>query len=242
LVKFGRCQQHAPDFSRGTRTERGYSNDWYKATRAWMMEDPERIWCSDPFGSHGRRLVIGTDTDHITPHRGDPRLFWDESNWQRLCKRCHGLKTKGEGDVNATPVSIPIITLVCGPPGAGKSTYVRQHMQPGDLVLDLDALLSALSGLPLHEDAPSVLPFAWEARDAVLAQLKRASTCRHAWIIDMAASLEDRTRYRHQYNADVVVLMSDRCKERTAVRQLNHVVDSWLSNYVADARDTVVST
>ena len=27
--------------------------------------------------------------DHVIPHRGDWRLFWDESNWQALCKHCH---------------------------------------------------------------------------------------------------------------------------------------------------------
>jgi 5-methylcytosine-specific restriction endonuclease McrA len=27
--------------------------------------------------------------DHIKPHRGDERLFWDETNLQTLCKSCH---------------------------------------------------------------------------------------------------------------------------------------------------------
>lgn len=27
--------------------------------------------------------------DHIVPHRGDERLFWDENNLQCLCKNCH---------------------------------------------------------------------------------------------------------------------------------------------------------
>lgn len=27
--------------------------------------------------------------DHIKPHRGDERMFWDESNIQCVCKRCH---------------------------------------------------------------------------------------------------------------------------------------------------------
>jgi len=27
--------------------------------------------------------------DHIKPHRGDERLFWDPSNLQTLCKSCH---------------------------------------------------------------------------------------------------------------------------------------------------------
>jgi 5-methylcytosine-specific restriction endonuclease McrA len=27
--------------------------------------------------------------DHITPHRGDLKLFWQRSNWQALCTPCH---------------------------------------------------------------------------------------------------------------------------------------------------------
>ena len=30
--------------------------------------------------------------DYIIPHRGDMRLFWDESNWQALCESCHDHK------------------------------------------------------------------------------------------------------------------------------------------------------
>ena len=30
-----------------------------------------------------------TVVDHIKPHKGDYDLFWDESNWQSLCKHCH---------------------------------------------------------------------------------------------------------------------------------------------------------
>ena len=42
------------------------------------------------------RLVKATVVDHVTPHRGDKKLFWDESNWQALCKRCHDKKTMTE--------------------------------------------------------------------------------------------------------------------------------------------------
>ena len=27
--------------------------------------------------------------DHVTPHRGNAGLFFDQSNWQSLCKQCH---------------------------------------------------------------------------------------------------------------------------------------------------------
>jgi 5-methylcytosine-specific restriction protein A len=43
------------------------------------------------------RLVPATVVDHVVPHRGDPALFWDERNWQSLCKPCHDAKTAREG-------------------------------------------------------------------------------------------------------------------------------------------------
>ena len=37
-----------------------------------------------------------TVVDHIVPHRGDQQLFWNQSNWQALCKPCHDHKTMTE--------------------------------------------------------------------------------------------------------------------------------------------------
>lgn len=37
-----------------------------------------------------------TDLDHINPHRGDLKLFWDTDNWQPLCASCHSRKTARE--------------------------------------------------------------------------------------------------------------------------------------------------
>ena len=34
--------------------------------------------------------------EHEALHRGDPVLFWDEKNWQSLCKPCHDKKTWNE--------------------------------------------------------------------------------------------------------------------------------------------------
>jgi len=39
------------------------------------------------------RYRKATVVDHIIPHRGDEKLFWDRDNWQALCKRCHDQKT-----------------------------------------------------------------------------------------------------------------------------------------------------
>jgi 5-methylcytosine-specific restriction protein A len=35
------------------------------------------------------RLTAATVVDHITPHRSDPKLFWDPANHQAICKPHH---------------------------------------------------------------------------------------------------------------------------------------------------------
>ncbi len=36
-----------------------------------------------------KQVTAATVVDHIQPHGGDQDLFWDESNWQSLCKTHH---------------------------------------------------------------------------------------------------------------------------------------------------------
>lgn len=38
-------------------------------------------------------LAAAEEVDHVRPHRGDPVLFWDTSNWQPLCRTHHSRKT-----------------------------------------------------------------------------------------------------------------------------------------------------
>lgn len=34
-------------------------------------------------------VTEATIVDHVEEHKGDESIFWDESNLQSLCKRCH---------------------------------------------------------------------------------------------------------------------------------------------------------
>lgn len=38
--------------------------------------------------------------DHIVPVRHDPASFWDESNLQTVCRRCHDRKSATEDKIN----------------------------------------------------------------------------------------------------------------------------------------------
>jgi 5-methylcytosine-specific restriction protein A len=75
------------DARRGTACSRGYGHQWRKARETFLRHNPLCIECQRP----------ATVVDHVVPHRGDQTAFWDRTNWQPMCKRCHDRKTaRGE--------------------------------------------------------------------------------------------------------------------------------------------------
>jgi 5-methylcytosine-specific restriction enzyme A len=80
------------DRQRPSAARRGYGPRWRRARAAFLAQYPLCAACQVQ-----GRVVPSTAVDHIVPHRGDPVLFWDEANWQGLCKPCHDGKTAREG-------------------------------------------------------------------------------------------------------------------------------------------------
>ena len=85
------CQNHmewSGDRLRGGAAARGYDSRWQKARDLFLKQHPLCAFCQ----AEGK-IVPATVVDHIIPHRGDQTLFWDQSNWEALCKDCHDKKT-----------------------------------------------------------------------------------------------------------------------------------------------------
>jgi 5-methylcytosine-specific restriction enzyme A len=80
------------DRQRPSAARRGYGSRWRRARAAYLARHPLCVPCAA-----AGRLALATVVDHVVPHHGDQRLFWDESNWQGLCKPCHDAKTAREG-------------------------------------------------------------------------------------------------------------------------------------------------
>lgn len=73
---------------RPSRHERGYDARWVKESKAFLARNPLCAECGK------KNLVVSaTVVDHIIPHLGNMTLFWNQSNWQPLCKKCHDRKT-----------------------------------------------------------------------------------------------------------------------------------------------------
>ncbi|MCM3411240.1 HNH endonuclease [Metabacillus litoralis] len=78
------------DRHRGSAAQRGYDSKWRKARTAYLMKHPFCVECNKV-----GVIAPATVVDHIIPHKGDKKLFWDsKNNWQSLCEMHHNRKTK----------------------------------------------------------------------------------------------------------------------------------------------------
>lgn len=128
--------------SRPSSCKRGYGRPWRKAAKEFLRQPGNRLCVQcGAIGQH----VPATIVDHIVPHRDDQALFWDERNWQPLCRPHHDLKTLRE-DVGA----LSFRAVICGKPGSGKTSFLDSVQRPGDLAIDLDRLAGLLTLQPRH--------------------------------------------------------------------------------------------
>lgn len=120
--------------------------EWQGLRRVILSMSPVCRMCLSDSGVYTEAKVV----DHIEPHRGDPKLFWDKENLQPLCKPCHDAKTALETrsapvvpQFNDTPSRV---VLVCGPPGSGRLTYAQDRAGAADSIVDVESMAQELSG------------------------------------------------------------------------------------------------
>lgn len=87
------------------------------------------------------------------------------------------------------PSQIPV-TIVSGPPAAGKSTYIRNNAAPEDLVIDFDVYLERIGAAIWTKDKAQVKQ-AFRMRDQDLRSLARRKTGQ-AWLIVTAPTRKER--------------------------------------------------
>jgi len=182
-----RQKRRDDDARRGSAQERGYDSVWAKLAKAHRAAEPlcRRCWADGV-------VTLGQLVDHIVTVEEAPHLRLVDSNLQTLCRDCHKEKTYGE-DLAGRAVGKPIwlkpskvpLTIVCGPPGAGKSTWVRAQAGRDDLVLDLDVIACEVAGVPFtHAWDRKHLQDALHARNRMLGRLsKKGRPWPRAWLI-----------------------------------------------------------
>ncbi len=68
-----------------------YGHRWQQRRLLFLAAHPLCRFCE-----LAGRTCAGEVVDHIVPHRGNSDLFFDETNWQTLCKLCHDSAKQAE--------------------------------------------------------------------------------------------------------------------------------------------------
>lgn len=198
--------------------------------------------------------------DHKIPHRGDPALFWDESNLQSVSKAWHdsvkqGLEKGGKaGSAHPEwlrPSKVPLV-IVCGPPASGKSRYVRDRAGPRDLVVDLDDIASGMSGQPLHAWSRTqwLGPALWERNNQLGTLNGGAKGAPRAWFIVGEPKAMWREWWRRKLEpVEIVVLETPfpvcvrnaRKDEDRDADLISVAIEDWWSDYSRRDGDSVVN-
>jgi 5-methylcytosine-specific restriction protein A len=96
-----------------------------------------------------------------------------------------------------------MITIVCGPPCAGKTTYVAEHAAPTDIVIDFDDIARELGSPARWQHAPEI---ATAANQVALDRIRHLQPSDNAWVIRCLPSPTAREALAHNLDATVVLL------------------------------------
>lgn len=151
-------------------------------------------------------LLIVHHKIHLTlENMKDPNISLNEKNLEVICLDCHN-KEHNRFGYNQQKVFI-----VYGAPCAGKSTYVKQHKQRGDLIFDIDRIWNAISGQELFDKPNTLNNIVFNIRDLIIDNIKmRNGKWSNAFIIGGYPNKLRREQLAKELKAELVYIKSSK--------------------------------
>lgn len=122
---------------------------------------------------------LATTKDHIIPFAAGGQDVLE--NFRPACRSCNSKRQdRAMGGAGAR------VVVVIGPPAAGKSTHVREHARPEDLMIDLDEIarsLMAVAPKQSHTYPEWIRHVAIGARKAAIDRATRLNENVTVWVI-----------------------------------------------------------
>jgi hypothetical protein len=143
-----------------------------------------------------------------------------------ICRNCHDKEHHRFGYKPEKNVFI-----VYGAPLSGKTTFVRENMERGDIVVDMDKLYAAISMQPTYDKPNNLLTNVMGVRNLLIDNIKtRYGKWYNAWIIGGYADKFKRERLAEELGAELVYI--EAAKEECYIRlktdiQRQYVEKEW---------------
>ena len=145
--------------------------------------------------------IIGHHKIELTPENAhDHSISLNPELIEIVCFDCHNKEHKRFGYKGAKEVY-----LVYGPPMSGKSTFVHQNMERGDMIIDMDALYAAVSGMPYYDKPDNLFTNVIGIHNQLIDNIRtRYGKWHNAWIIGGYADKYKRERLADDLGAELI--------------------------------------
>lgn len=214
-----------------------YNSKEWRALRQTLIAERNFLCeeCGESYLKDSTQL-IGHHIKELTPTNiHDISISLNPANIKIICRRCHDKEHRrfefgGEHNVY----------IVYGSPCAGKNTYVNQVSQRGDLIVDFDAIMQAISGCPSHYHLNGLKKPAFAVRDTLIEQIRIRNGYWHdAYIIGCYPRKLQREKLAEKLGAELVYIEMTREKAKLIAMSSRGAqgqewcgfVDRWFDSY-----------
>jgi hypothetical protein len=159
--------------------------------------------------------IIGHHKVELTPENvKDHSISLNPDLIEIICFECHNKEHKRFGfNMKKTKA----VYLVYGPPLSGKTSFVKEHMSRGDLIVDIDKLYEAVTLLPCYDKPDALFRNVIGIHNQLIDNIKtRYGKWNNAWIIGGYADKYKRDRLANETGAEVIFmnLPKEECLKR----------------------------
>ena len=173
----------------------------------------------------------------------DPTITLNHENLEYVCKGCHddmhgnafaGTAMEHNFSADGQPIPKAKVIIVYGAPASGKTRWVENNKDPGDMVLDLDEIRRACHGS---------LRDALNKRDELYANIQTGKITGKIYVIETAARKNRREYLKHKLNGELVFIKSTKqdCLNRAMADPNRHdkqtqryIIEKWFKEYEND--------
>ena len=127
------------------------------------------------------------------------------------------------------------IFLVYGAPLSGKTSYVKDVMEEGDLIIDIDSIWECVSGMPRYTKPPKLTQNVFGIRDLMMDMVKyKVGKWNNCYCIGGYPLVSERERLKRMYGAREIFIDTSReeCIYRLEADELRDK-DKW-RQYIED--------
>jgi predicted kinase len=174
----------------------------------------------NPNANNNKGAVVFHHKTYLTNHNvNDASISINPANIAVLHWQCHN---EVHNRFNGTAVAIERkVYIITGAPCSGKTSFVKEHMREGDIVLDIDDIWQTISGQPRYIKPNALKPIVFNTRLILKEQIAKGSgSWRNAYIIESLPLATDRKREAEKYKAHNVEIITMEASREECLNRL----------------------